>query len=181
MDRVRVGWVGLGGRGYGLLGMVLDTMPDVDVVGVCDLDEDRVERGRARVEEKRGVSPMAVTDYRRLLERDDIDAIITPSAWEAHVDVCIDSMLAGKYVATEVGGAYSINQCWELVRTYERTRVPCMMLENCCYGDREMTVLNMIKKGLFGEVILARAAIATTCAMRLQTAISTATTVCATT
>ena len=153
MDRVRVGWVGLGGRGYGLLGMVLDTMPDVDVVGVCDLYEDRVERGRALVKEKRGVSPMAVTDYRRLLERDDIDAIITPSAWEAHIDVCIDSMLAGKYVATEVGGAYSINQCWELVRTYERTRVPCMMLENCCYGDREMTVLNMIKKGLFGEVI----------------------------
>lgn len=35
----------------------------------------------------------------------EIDAIITPSAWESHVDICIDSMLAGKYVATEVGGA----------------------------------------------------------------------------
>lgn len=153
MEKINVGWVGLGGRGYGLLDMVLGTMPDVNVIGVCDLYEDRTERGRKLVEEKRGVNPVAVTDYRRLLEMKEIDAIVTPSAWEAHVDVCIDSMLAGKYVATEVGGAYSIEQCWELVRTYERTRVPCMMLENCCYGKEEMTVLNMIKKGLFGELI----------------------------
>ncbi len=153
LEKIRVGWVGLGGRGYGLLEMVLNTMPDVDIVGVCDLYEDRLENGRKLVEEKRGASPMAVTDYRRLLEVKEIDAIITPSAWEAHADVCIDSMLAGKYVATEVGGAYSVEQCWELVRTYERTRVPCMMLENCCYGKEELTVLNMIKKGLFGEIV----------------------------
>lgn len=84
-----------------------------------------------------------MNDYRRMLEMKEIDAIITSSAWESHV-VCIDSMLAGKYkyVATEVGGAYSINQCWELVRTYERS-VPCMMLENCYYGKEKMTVLKM--------------------------------------
>ena len=153
MEKINVGWVGLGGRGYGLLQMVLDTMPDVEIVGVCDLYEDRTEAGRALVEQKRGRSPAAVADYRRLLEMKEIDAIITPSAWEAHVDICIDSMLAGKYVATEVGGAYSLDQCWQLVHTYERTRVPCMMLENCCYGKEEMTVLNMIKQGLFGEII----------------------------
>jgi len=153
MDKVRVGWIGFGGRGHSLLNMVLDTMDDVEIIGVCELYEDRLEDARKTVEDKTGKSPIAVSDYRRLLERDDIDAIITPSSWESHVDICIDSMLAGKYVATEVGGAYSINQCWELVRTYERTKVPCMMLENCCYGKEEMTVLNMIKKGLFGEII----------------------------
>jgi len=88
-----------------------------------------------------------------LIERSDIDAIITPSAWEAHAQICVDSMLAGKPVATEVGGAYSIEQCWEMVRTHERTGVHCMMLENCCYGKEEMTVLNMVKKGLFGELV----------------------------
>ena len=106
MEKINVGWVGLGGRGYGLLGMVLDTMPDVEIVGVCDEYEDRTENGRKLVEDKRGKSPVAVTDYHRLLEMKEIDAIITPSAWESHVDICIDSMLAGKYVATEVGGAY---------------------------------------------------------------------------
>ncbi len=153
MDKVRVGWVGLGGRGYSVIKMVLDTMDDIEILGVCDLYEDRTEAGRKLVEDKTGKSPLAVTDYRRLLEVKEIDAIVTPSAWEAHVDICIDSMLAGKYVATEVGGAYSIEQCWQLVRTYERTKVPCMMLENCCYGKEEMTVLNMIKKGIFGELV----------------------------
>ncbi len=153
MEKVIVGWVGLGGRGLGLLDMVLDTMPDVEIYGVCDLYEDRCEAARKLVEEKNGKSPMVTLDYRKLLEVDEIDAIITPSAWEAHFDICIDSMLAGKYVATEVGGAYSIEQCFELVRTYERTKVPLMMLENCCYGKEELTVLNMIKKGLFGELV----------------------------
>ena len=152
-ETINVVFVGLGGRGRGLLNMVLDTMPDVNVVGVCDLYEDRTEAGKQAVISKRGNTPVATLDYHELLKMEEVDAVITPSAWDAHIPVCIDAMNAGKYVATEVGGAYSVDQCWELVKTYERTGVPCMMLENCCYGREEPTVLNMIKKGLFGEII----------------------------
>ena len=152
-ETINVVFIGLGGRGYGLLNMVLDTMPDVNVVGVCDLYEDRTERAKEAVINKRGNTPVATLDYHELLKMEEVDAVITPSAWDAHVPICIDAMNAGKYVATEVGGAYSVDQCWELVKTYERTGVPCMMLENCCYGREELTVLNMIKKGLFGEVL----------------------------
>ncbi|MBE6658893.1 MAG: gfo/Idh/MocA family oxidoreductase [Ruminococcaceae bacterium] len=152
-ETINVVFVGLGGRGRGLLNMVLDTMPDVNVVGVCDLYEDRTEAGKQDVINKRGNTPVATLDYHELLKMEEVDAVITPSAWDAHIPICIDAMNAGKYVATEVGGAYSVDQCWELVKTYERTGVPCMMLENCCYGREELTVLNMIKKGLFGEII----------------------------
>ena len=152
-ETINVVFIGLGGRGYGLLNMVLDTMPDVNVVGVCDLYEDRTEQGKQDVINKRGNTPVATLDYHELLKMEEVDAVITPSAWDAHVPICIDAMNAGKYVATEVGGAYSVDQCWELVKTYERTRVPCMMLENCCYGREELAVLNMIKKGMFGEII----------------------------
>ena len=152
-ETINVVFIGLGGRGYGLLNMVLDTMPDVNVVGVCDLYEDRTEQGKQDVINKRGNTPVATLDYHELLKMEEVDAVITPSAWDAHVPICIDAMNAGKYVATEVGGAYSVDQCWELVKTYERTGVPCMMLENCCYGREELTVLNMIKKGMFGELI----------------------------
>lgn len=152
-ETINVVFIGLGGRGYGLLNMVLDTMPDVNVVGVCDLYEDRTERAKEAVINKRGNTPVATLDYHELLKMEEVDAVITPSAWDAHVPICIDAMNAGKYVATEVGGAYSVDQCWELVKTYERTGVPCMMLENCCYGREELTVLNMIKKGMFGEII----------------------------
>jgi predicted dehydrogenase len=152
-ETINVVFVGLGGRGRGLLNMVLDTMPDVNVVGVCDLYEDRTENAKQDVINKRGNTPVATLDYHELLKMEEVDAVITPSAWDAHVPICIDAMNAGKYVATEVGGAYSVDQCWELVKTYERTGVPCMMLENCCYGREELTVLNMIKKGMFGEII----------------------------
>lgn len=151
-QKVKIGFIGLGGRGYGLLGLLLG-MPDVEVLGVSDLYEDRAEAGRKLVFDKKGNNPLCSTDYKKLLEIDEIDAIITPSSWTSHGEICINSMLAGKYVATEVGGSTSIQQCWDIVRTSEQTGMPCMMLENCCYGREEMTILNMVKKGLFGELV----------------------------
>ncbi|MBO4526996.1 MAG: hypothetical protein J5743_05170, partial [Victivallales bacterium] len=144
--------VGVSGRGRGLLGLLLG-MPDVEVIGVSDLYEDRLARAKQDVIEKRGNTPMASTDFRRLLEMKELDAVITPSSWTSHADVCIASMDAGKYAATEVGGATSVEQCWELVRTSERTKKPCMLLENCCYGREELTIFNMVKQGLFGELV----------------------------
>ena len=152
MDSVRVAVVGVSGRGRGLLGLLLG-MPDVEVIGVSDLYEDRLARAKQDVIEKRGNTPMASTDFRRLLEMKELDAVITPSSWTSHADVCIASMDAGKYAATEVGGATSIEQCWELVRTSERTKVPCMLLESCGYGREELTMFNMVKQGLFGELV----------------------------
>ena len=58
----------------------------------------------------------------------------------------------GKVVLNEVPGALNVEECWSLVETSERTRMPCMMLENCCYGEEEMLMLNMVKQGLFGEI-----------------------------
>ncbi|HBL83598.1 MAG: glycosyl hydrolase [Clostridiales bacterium GWF2_38_85] len=151
-EKVKIAFVGLGGRGYGILKLLL-SMEDIEVLGVSDLYEDRAEAGRKLVLETKGNNPVCTTDYRKLLEIKEVEAVITPSAWTSHGDICIDSMLTGKYVATEVGGATSVQQCWELVRTSERTGIPCMMLENCCYGREEMTILNMVKKGLFGELV----------------------------
>lgn len=152
-NTLNVGVIGLGGRGTHLLNLILDCFKEVNVVGVCDLYEDRARAGQDTVTAKRGNIPLCTTDYRKILSLPGLDAVVTPSAWEAHFGICVDAMNAGVYVASEVGGAYSVEQCFELVRTYERTKVPCMMLENCCYGQRELTVLNMIKKGLFGEIV----------------------------
>ncbi|MBR0457878.1 MAG: hypothetical protein IJJ26_01455 [Victivallales bacterium] len=152
MDKVKIAYVGAGGRGKGLMGLLLE-MEDVEIVGVSDLYEDRLEAIAKKVEDASGKRPVASTDYRRLLEIPGVEAIITPSSWTSHVQVCLDGMKAGLYVATEVGGAASVEQCWELVRTSLATGMPCMMLENCCYGREEMTILNMIKQGLFGELV----------------------------
>ena len=127
-------------------------MPDVEIVAVCDVYDDRVQKGQDLVFEKRGVRPDGETDYKKVLARPDIDAICVFTSWETHIDICVQAMRAGKKVATEVGGANSVDECWKLVRAKEETGIECMMLENCCYGKEEMTLLNMIRQGVFGTI-----------------------------
>jgi len=153
MNKVRTAVVGLGGRGYSIMADLILGMDNAEVVAVCDLYEDRVKNGADAVERKTGVRPFESTDYREVLDRDDVDAVLILSAWESHFPVAIYAMEKGVAVGMEVGGAYSVDDCWELVRTYERTKTPFMFLENCCYGEAEMAVMNMVKMGLFGEVV----------------------------
>ena len=56
-------------------------------------------------------------------------------------------------VAMEVGGAYDIKDCWALVNTYEKTKTPIMMMENCCYDKFETLVTSLTKEGILGEIV----------------------------
>lgn len=154
-NKLRLGIIGLGNRGTSMISTMLG-MSDIEIVAVCDVYEDRIEKTLSRLGQVDGYAEKAVfssVDYRRLLERADVDAVTVFTSWDTHIPICLDAMEAGKPVACEVGGANSVQQCWELVRTYERMRTPIMMLENCCYGKNELLILNMIKKGLFGEIV----------------------------
>ncbi len=151
-EQINVGVIGLGGRGRGLLNTILG-LQNIQVLAVCDLFEDRCQKGVEAVEKATGKTPFSTENYKEILAMPEIEAIIVPASWADHVHIAVDSMKAGKYVGIEVGGAYSIDECWELVRTHEETGVPCMMLENCNYGQKELMALNMVKKGVFGEVV----------------------------
>ncbi|NLC43329.1 MAG: Gfo/Idh/MocA family oxidoreductase [Clostridiales bacterium] len=151
-SEIKIGIIGLGGRGYGLLHTILN-IEGIVVKAVCDNYEDRQERAVKFVEEKAGNTPLSTSDYKDILAMDEVEAVIVSSSWADHIHIAIDAMKAGKYVGVEVGGAYSIDECWELIRAYEETGVPCMMLENCCYGRKELMVLNMVKKGIMGEIV----------------------------
>jgi len=150
--KVNVAIIGVSSRGLALLKCIND-MEDVKISVVCDLHKDRMEEAATLVFQKCGYKPDCCDDYREVVKRSDVDCVITPSSWSAHREIALASMRAGKPVGMEVGGAYSLHECWELVRVSEETGVDCMMLENCCYGREEMTILNMIKQGVFGELI----------------------------
>lgn len=153
MKTIRMSVIGIGGRGKWWLGELLK-MEDVEITAVCDKHEDRMEAARAMCAERYGHEVFGSVDYREVLARDDgSEAVLITTYWNDHVPIAIAAMKSGRYAAFEVGPAQSIRQCWDLVRTYEETGVPCMLMENCCYNREEMTVLNMIKKGLFGEIL----------------------------
>ncbi|MCL2513931.1 MAG: Gfo/Idh/MocA family oxidoreductase, partial [Oscillospiraceae bacterium] len=132
--QLRLGAVGLGGRGRGQLSLMLQ-IEGVTVPAVCDIVPERVEYGVDLVESvpdmDYGVRGYA--DYREMLEKEELDALLICTTWITHARIAIDGMKAGCHCAIEVGGAASIEECWEMVRTSERTGKFCMMLENCCY------------------------------------------------
>lgn len=154
-EKIRAGLIGFGSRGQNLLECVLVPMTEMDLVieAVCDEYEDRAVNAADYVEEKTGRRPFCTTDYHEITAMEGLDAVIIMSAWESHVPIALEAMRAGKYVATEVGGAYSVDDCWALVKTSEATGMPCMLLENCCYGRREMMVLNMARLGVLGDIV----------------------------
>ena len=151
-DTVRLAILGLGGRGIGQMNTLLE-MPDVDVTAVCDVYADRLEEAAERVSAARGHRPFATSDAVEAMDRADVDAVIIMTSWETHIPLAIQAMRFGKRPAIEVGGASSVEDCWRMVRESEETGVPLMMLENCCYGDTELTLLHMIHEGVFGTVV----------------------------
>ena len=165
MKKIKVGFIGLGQRGagvhvgegagpsenYGLIGTCM-LFDDVEITAVCDLFQDRVERAKKILASKGYAEPFGTTDVNTLLKQ-DIDVVIISAAWEAHVPLAIASMKAGVRTALEVGGAYTVQDCYDLVEAYEQTKTPFMFLENCCYGEEELLVTNMVRKGVLGEIL----------------------------
>lgn len=153
MKQFRVGLIGVGGRGEGLYRVSLKDRKYIDIVAVCDEYIDRCEYVSKEMQEDGRQEPKLYTDYKKCIDEMELDAIVVATAWEAHLKVSMYAMEKNVAVACEVGGAYSLEQLWELVRCYERTKTPIMMIENCCYGRMEMLALNMKRLGLLGEVV----------------------------
>lgn len=155
MDKIKLGFLGLGQRGRGLITNVLGNFPDVDIVAVCDEYPDRVEDEAKRVTESRGVEPAKYTHHSDLLSDPNVNTVIISASWEAHIPLAIEAMKKGKICGLEVGGGYSVDDCWQLVRTWEETKTPFMFLENCCYGKDELIATRMARQGKLGEIVYA--------------------------
>lgn len=151
--KARIAMIGLGGRGYGLLRLNLVHMKNVEVVGICDVYQDRIDKAIEKVKKVCGNTPKGSTNYKDYLQDENVDIIMITCAWERHIDIAVEAMQSGKFVAMEVGGAYSVEDCWRLVDTYEQTKTPLMMLENCCYGEYELMTLRMVREGIFGDIV----------------------------
>lgn len=156
-NRIRLGCIGTGLRGQSHLALALQR-EDIELVACCDIDPVMIERTRKRLREG-GLTELPTFydrgphDYRRMLTEEELDAVIIATPWRWHTEMAVAAMEAGVYTGVEVSGAFSLDECWELVRTHERTGTHLFFLENVCYRRDVMAVLNMVRKGLFGEMI----------------------------
>jgi len=160
IDPVRVGFVGVGGMGSAHVQNFLN-IDGVQVKAICDIVEAKVERAQKWVVEAGQPRPTGYSrgprDFERLCAEEDLDLVFTATPWEWHVPVCIAAMKNGKHAATEVPAAITLDECWELVETAEKTNKHCNMQENCCYDRIELMTLNLVRRGVLGEVLHAEA------------------------
>ncbi len=160
LKNIRLGFVGTGLRGTGLLRNLL-RLEGVKVHALCDIDESKVARAQDLVVKAGQPKPAAYTrgetDWRRLCDRDDLDLVINATPWQWHAPISVAAMKAGKHTATEVPAAQTVEECWELVETSEKTGRHCAILENDCYYRVVLMVLNMLRDGLLGEPLYAEA------------------------
>jgi predicted dehydrogenase len=153
---IRVGIVGVGGRGTGHVRDVLQ-IPNVTLKAVCDINATRVEAVQNMTQKAGQPRPEGYSrgelDYKRLCAQPDLDLIYVATPWESHVAICIEAMKNGKHAAVEVPAATTLEECWALVETSESTGKHCVQLENCCYDRVELMALHMVRKGLLGDVV----------------------------
>lgn len=157
---IRIGFVGVGGRGTSLLRQLLQ-MKGVEFPALCDINSNNLARAQELIETAGHPRPEGYsrgeTDFIRMCDRNDLDLVMTATPWEWHTRVCLAAMNAGKPAASEVPIAVTEEECWQLVETSERTGKFCTMLENVSYWKNVMTISKMIHKGMFGEILHAQA------------------------
>lgn len=155
IETVRIGIVGLGMRGPGAVDR-LSKIDGVEIKALCDLLPERVEKAKEQLKDtshKPDGYSGKVYSWKEMFDRPDLDLIYIATPWEWHTPMAVYAMEAGKHAACEVPIARTLDECWQLVETSERTKKHCMQLENCCYDFFELMTLKMAREGYFGEVL----------------------------
>jgi len=156
MGKIRVGFIGIGERGTAAVRRVM-LFPGVEAAALCDLRPEAVDQARQWLKENK--KPGAMREYKGkddswkgVCDDPEVDVVYIATPADLHVRMELGAMNAGKHVMCEVPGAHTVDECWQVVETCERTRRHCMMLENCCYGETEMLAFNLCRQGLLGEL-----------------------------
>jgi predicted dehydrogenase len=156
IETVRIGYVGVGLQGSGHVRNLLG-IQGCRVTAVCDIRAERTDWATKAITDAGQPPPTAYTrgprDFERMCETENLDLVYTATPWEWHVPVMLAAMKNGKHAATEVPAAMSLDDCWAMVEAAEKYKKHCLMMENCNYDRMEMMAYNMVRQGLFGEIL----------------------------
>lgn len=164
IEKVRVGIIGIGNRGKTLTEMLywLIENEHAEIIAMSDLKQENCDITIEKLSKYQKKKPKTYCKdekhWKKLAKRKDIDLLLICTPWHLHAEMCIYGMEKGKHVSCEVPIAYTLEDCWSLVKTAEETQKHCIMIENCCYNGEELFVLNMIQNRVFGDLTHAEGA-----------------------
>ena len=161
METIRVGVIGLGMRGPHFVQRLLH-IDGVEVVALCDLHRDRAvgtyERFIAPAGRPTPAFYYGPDGWKEMVRRNDIDLVYITADWRRRGEMIVYAVENGKHVATEHPGATSMEEIWNIINAAEKHQKHVMLLANVVYGSFELTTLNMIQQGVFGEILYAEGA-----------------------
>jgi hypothetical protein len=158
ISKVRIGMIGMGNRGTTLIQMFeyLIKHNHAEIVALSDLKEEKLQKNNTYLKTIQDTDAQLYfgneNEWKKMVDRDDIDLLIIATPWEYHTEMALYGMEKGKHVACEVPIAYTLEDCWKIIETAERTQKHCMMMENCCFNGEELWVLNMVDQCVFGDL-----------------------------
>lgn len=155
LAEVRIAFVGTGNRGSAAVER-MSRIEGVKIQAVCDVRREKADAAKARIVSKGHQAKIYADEpdaWKELCERDDIDLVYVATHWALHAEIAVYAMEHGKHVALEIPAATTVEDCWQLVMTSEKTKKHCVILENCCYDFFELLTLNLARQGYFGEIV----------------------------
>lgn len=146
-DRIRIALIGTGGMGIGDMNTALQ-VPGVEIVAACDLYEGR----RIRAKELWGQQLFVTKDYREILERDDVDAVINATTDHWHEKISIDAMQQGKHVYCEKPMVQKVAEGHRVIEAQKKTGKVFQVGSQFVSSIIHAKAKELIKAGDIGEV-----------------------------
>lgn len=150
-EKVRIGLIGTGSRGQYHLNN-LKNIPQADIVALCDNYEPNLKAAS-------NIFPKAklFDDYRKLLEQNDIQAVIIATPLFEHARMTIDALHAGKHVFCEKAMAMTLQDCLDMYNTYKESGKVLFIGQQRLYDKKYIRAMEMIHAGLIGDISSIRA------------------------
>ncbi|MDR3717913.1 MAG: Gfo/Idh/MocA family oxidoreductase [Bryobacteraceae bacterium] len=154
-DRIRVGIVGLGGRGSDHQGLYM-RIPDAQVAGLCDVNQAALERAQARITKAGGAKAAEFSDMRAMFASKDIDAvsIATPNHW--HALATIWACEAGKDVYVEKPACHNIHEGFRMVEVARKTRRMVQVGMQSRSTPMKIRAIQVAQSGAIGKLYAAK-------------------------
>ena len=153
IEKIKIGFIGVGIQGIEALKRYMHL--DVEIFAVCDINPQYLEKAK-KITDNHIITPLFLSEkdaWTKVCQMAEIDLIYISTPWEQHTEMAIFAMEHGKHVAIEVPLAMNVSDCWKIIKTAEKTKCHCMMLENACYDSFELITIEMARKGVLGDIV----------------------------
>jgi predicted dehydrogenase len=154
-DKLQIGVIGCNGMGWSNTYSMLK-MEDVDLIGICDVDNNAIDRRLEDYKDLRGNKPKQYNDYRELLNNKDIDAVIigTPDHW--HCKIMVDAVNAAKHVYVEKPIANTIQECRIMMEAAKKSGKVVQVGQWQRSGPHYRSAMDIVQSGVLGKIRLVK-------------------------